>query len=114
MQQSSSWVRLFEIARKLEVRNMIIEIHTGAFIMVAILAKEKCIISPDWEGVIKGGFEQSFSRVSLFEIARNLSMYWRENLNFEMYIVQRSGHTNNFFMAGPLNGSDNIPNKKAR
>ena len=87
MQQSSSWVSLFEIARKLEVRNMIIEIHTGAFIMVAILAKEKCIISPDWEGVIEGGFEQSFSRVSLFEIARNLSMYWRENLNFEMYNV---------------------------
>ena len=55
--------------------------------MVAILAKEKCIISPDWEGVIEGGFEQSFSRVSLFEIARNLSMYWRENLNFEMYNV---------------------------
>ena len=29
--KSSSWVSLFEIARKLEVRNMKIEIHTGAF-----------------------------------------------------------------------------------
>ena len=35
-QQSSSWASLFEIARKLEVRNMKIEIHTGTFIMVAI------------------------------------------------------------------------------
>ena len=30
LQQSSSWVSLFEIARKLEVRNLKIEIHTGA------------------------------------------------------------------------------------
>ena len=40
-QQSSSWVSLFEIARKLEVRNMKIEIHTGAFIMEAIVVKAK-------------------------------------------------------------------------
>ena len=54
-QQSSSWVSLSEIARKLEVRNLKIEIHTGAsaaFIMEAIVVKENCIISPDWEGVI--------------------------------------------------------------
>ena len=35
-QQSSSWVRLFEIARKLEVRNLKIDVHYGAFIMVGI------------------------------------------------------------------------------
>ena len=60
-QQSSSWVSLYEIARKLEVRNLKIEIHTGAFIMEAIVVKDGCIISPDWEGLIEGDFEQSFS-----------------------------------------------------
>ena len=71
-QQSSSWVSLSEIARKLEVRNLKIEIHTGAtatFIMGAIVVKEYCIISPDWKGPIEGGFQQSSSWVSLFEIA---------------------------------------------
>ena len=32
-QQSSSWVRLFEIARKLEVRNLKIDVHYRAVIM---------------------------------------------------------------------------------
>ena len=36
--------------------------------------KENCIISPDWEGVIEGGFQQSSSWVSLFEIARKLEV----------------------------------------
>jgi hypothetical protein len=35
-EQSSSWVSLFEIERKLEVRNMIIDVHYGGFIMVGI------------------------------------------------------------------------------
>ena len=35
-QQSSSWVRLFEIARKLEVRNLKIDVHYGAELMVGI------------------------------------------------------------------------------
>ena len=76
-QQSSSWARLFEIARKLEVRNLKIEIHTGAcraFIMGAIVVKANCIISPDWKGVIEGGFQQSSSWVSFFEIARKLEV----------------------------------------
>ena len=64
-QQSSSWVRLFEIAGKLEVRNLKIEIHTGAFIMEAIVVKDGCIISPDWVAEIEGGFEQSFSWLSM-------------------------------------------------
>ena len=56
---------------------MKIEIHTGAqlaFIMGAIVVKDDCIISPDWEGVIEGGFQQSSSWVSLFEIARKLEV----------------------------------------
>ena len=32
-QQSTSWVRLFEIARKLEVRNLKIDVHYGAVII---------------------------------------------------------------------------------
>ena len=35
-EQSSSWVSLFEIAEKLEVRNSKIDVHYGAFIMVGI------------------------------------------------------------------------------
>ena len=37
--QSSSWVSLFEMAQKSEVRNLKIGIHYEAFIMVAIGAK---------------------------------------------------------------------------
>ena len=84
-QQSSSWVRLFEIARKLEVRNLKIEIHTGDrrfFIMGATVAKDNCIISPDWEAVIEGGFQQSSSWVRLFEIARKLEV---RNLKIDVH-----------------------------
>ena len=84
-QQLSSWVSLFEIARKLEVRNLKIEIHTGrrqVFIMGAIVVKDDCIISPDWERVIEGGFQQSSSWVSLFEIARKLEV---RNLKIDVH-----------------------------
>jgi hypothetical protein len=40
-EQSSSWVSLFEIARKFEVRNMKIHVHYGGFIMVGIEQKWK-------------------------------------------------------------------------
>ena len=36
--------------------------------------KDGCLISPDFEGKIEGGFEQSSSWVSLFEIARKLEV----------------------------------------
>ena len=62
--QSSSWVSLFEIARKLEVRNWKFSVHYGAFIIVAIeYVKDDCILSPVWVGQIEGGFEQSSSWV---------------------------------------------------
>ena len=35
-QQSSSWVRLFEMGGKLEVRNLKIDVHYGALIMAGI------------------------------------------------------------------------------
>ena len=54
-EQSSCWVSLFEITRKLEVRNMIIDIHHGVFIMVGIVAKEKCIIKSCLGGENAGG-----------------------------------------------------------
>ena len=44
--------------------------------------KENCTISPDWEGVIEGGFQQSSSWVSLFEIARKLEV---RNLKIEIH-----------------------------
>ena len=56
-EQSSSWVSLFDIARKFEVRNLIIGIHYGAVIIIGIVAKEKCIISRGWLRVGKGGFQ---------------------------------------------------------
>ena len=38
-EKTSSWISFFEIAEKLVVRNMIIGIHCGAFIMVGIEQK---------------------------------------------------------------------------
>ena len=60
MQQSSSWVSLFEIARNLEVRNLKIDVHCGALIMAGTYrVKDGGIISPDWKGEIEGGLQQS-------------------------------------------------------
>ena len=66
---------------------MKIEIHTGdrrrrVFIMGATVVKENCIISPDWEAVIEGGFQQSSSWAKLFEIARKLKV---RNMNIEIH-----------------------------
>ena len=36
--------------------------------------KDECIISPDWVGEIEGGFQQSSSWVSVFEITRKLEV----------------------------------------
>ena len=86
-QQSSSWARVFEIARKLEVRKLKIEIHTGdrrVFIMGATVVKEN--ISPDWEGVIEGGFQQSSSWTRVFEIARKLEV---RNVKIEIHTGDR-------------------------
>ena len=44
--------------------------------------KDDCMISPDWEGVIEGGFQQSSSWVSLFEIARKLEV---RNLKIDVH-----------------------------
>ena len=50
--------------------------------MGAIVVKDDCLISPDWEGVIEGGFQQSSSWVSLFEIARKLEV---RNLKIDVH-----------------------------
>ena len=50
--------------------------------MGAIVVKENCMISPDWEGVIEWGFQQSSSWVSLFEIARKLEV---RNMKIEIH-----------------------------
>ena len=68
-EQPSSWLRLFEVTQKLEVRNMIIDIHHGAFIMVGIVAKEKCIISRSWVGKMEAGILHVSSGGGPFEIA---------------------------------------------
>ena len=44
--------------------------------------KKKCIISRDWVGVGEGGFEQSSSWVSLFEIAQKLEV---RNLKIDVH-----------------------------
>ena len=64
---------------------MKIEIHTGdrrVFIMGATVVKDNCIVSPDWEGVIEGGFEQSSSWVRLSEITRKLEV---RNLKIDVH-----------------------------
>ena len=64
---------------------MKIEIHTGDrrfFIMGATVVKENCIISPDWEAVIEGGFQQSSCWARVFEIARKLEV---RNLKIEIH-----------------------------
>ena len=48
----------------------------------ATVVKENCIISPDWEAVIEGGFQQSSSWASLFEIARKLEV---RNMKIEIH-----------------------------
>ena len=50
--------------------------------MGAIVVKDDCLISPDWEGVIEGGFQQSSSWLSLFEIARKLEV---RNLKIDVH-----------------------------
>ena len=50
--------------------------------MGAIVVKDDCLISPDWEGVIEGGFQQSSSWVRLFEIARKLEV---RNLKIDVH-----------------------------
>ena len=57
--------------------------------MGAIVVKYDCIISPDWEGVIEGGFSNHLlSWVSLFENARKLEVRnWKFSVHYGAFII---------------------------